>query len=142
MTLNFAMTLALSCFLLVCGCNRETPPPAQPRDPAVSTSKDPQSPTQKTSDVVKIVFVGQKNACECTRTRIDTSWKTLQGVLGKRDDIAIEQIQLDVDEEQAEKMDNIRSLMVTPGIYFFDANEHLLEMLQGEVTAEQISKVL
>ena len=136
----FRIAFAFS-LLLTFGCNRDTTTSSKPAGSSESES-NPQATKFEASDVVKIVFVGQKQACECTRKRIDTTWKVLQKTLGGRADISVARIQLDVDEEQADKLDDRRSLMVAPGIYFFDANENLLEMLQGEVTSEQISKVL
>lgn len=141
MIMKISTTLFVSCFLLLGGCNKETSVSAQENVPVTETKKETQAST-KVSDVVKIVFVGQKQACDCTRNRIDKVWTTLQSTLRGKHDIPVVRIQLDVDEEAADKLDSLRSLMVAPGIYFFDANENLLEMLQGEVTAEQISKVL
>ena len=129
------------CIFLAFGCGKEIKASEKPDNANVPPSNT-NAKTVKKSDVVKIVFVGQKDACECTRTRIDTTWNTLQEVLDGRDDISVERIQLDVEEEQADKLDDLRSMMVAPGIYFFDENEHLLEMLQGEVAPEQISKIL
>jgi len=135
----FKVTFLL-CFALLLGCSKgdqESPPP-----PAVAADKPASAAQAKKSDVVKIVFVGQKQACKCTKARVSKSWKALQDVLSKQPDIAVERIQLDVEEARADKLDDLRSLVVVPGLYFFDINNHLKEMLQGELTPAQISKVL
>ena len=36
----------------------------------------------------------------------------------------------------------MRPLIAAPGLYFFDANNNLVEMLQGEVEEYQIESVL
>ena len=141
LTMRYFFTWAILVFLVVVGCDREIPDPAKKSIPVATGTKKGQA-TAKRSDVVKIVFVGQKQSCDCTRKRIDKSWKTLHNALKGNGNIPVERIQLDVHEAETDRLDNLRSLMVIPGIYFFDANENLLELLQGEVTAGQISKIL
>jgi hypothetical protein len=94
------------------------------------------------SSVAKIVFVGQKQACPCTRDRIDTTWKALESVLAEGPEIPVEQIQLDVDEKRYEQLNDLESLMVAPGIYFFDRDGGLVEVLQGEVEEYKIAEVI
>jgi hypothetical protein len=133
--------LLVTVLLFAVGCDRDAAQSLKPMEPAASIPNQKAAQQDKT-DVVKIVFVGQKRACEGTRKRIDTTWKNLQDTLGQRNDVAVESIQLDVDEERADKLEDLRSLIVPPGLYFFDANENLVEMLQGELISEQIAKVL
>ena len=127
--------------VFVGGCDKETPAPLKKGGSVTTTPQAAQSPARD-PDVVKIVFVGQKQACDCTRTRIDNAWATLKNTLEAKHDIPVERIELDVDEDEADKMNNLRPLMVAPGIYFFDVNENVVEMLQGEVTAEQVEKAI
>jgi hypothetical protein len=148
MKILFVRFLAVAFLLFLAGCNRDAPQPDEKAVQAASTqSVEPKIAEKEKADagktdVVKIVFVGQKNSCECTQKRIAETWKSLETALKNRKDITVEKIQLDVEEEQAEKLDDLKSIMVAPGLYFFDANENLVEMLQGELTAEQIKKVL
>ncbi len=132
---------AVVCFLVLCSCGRSK---ATEAEQPVKTDQQPVKSTEpaKTSAVVKIVFVGQKQACKCTRERIDKSWKVLQDALEGWKDIAVERIQLDVNEERYDKLDDVKSLMVPPGLYFFDANKKLIHMIQGEVEEYQILEVL
>ena len=130
------------CLTLLVGCknNHGNQGAALPETKAkpllVAASKTTQA------NVAKIVFVGQKDACECTRDRIDTSWTALQKVLGENSGILVERIQLDVEDQEADRLDDLRAMIVVPGIYFIDKNEDLLEMLQGEVTPRQVEKML
>lgn len=92
--------------------------------------------------VASIVFVGQKDACQCTRDRIDASWAALETALGRQPAVPVERIQEDVDTARAEEYAKLKPVIVVPGIYFLDEKGGLVELLQGEVKAEQVSAVL
>ena len=92
--------------------------------------------------VVRIVFVGQKQACDCTRKRIETTWNIVRGVLKENPGISIKRIQRDVDVEETKKVAKLKAMMVAPGIYFIDKQDGLVELLQGEVTKKQVEKVI
>lgn len=138
-------TLSLSVLLLMVatGCGGQEPEP-QPTSAAPSpgsqASKAEGAPTQ--TNVGKIVFVGQKAACPCTRKRVDDTWNVLQGVLADGPKIPVEKIQLDVDEERYDELDDLRSLVVAPGIYFLDKDGELIEMLQGEVEEHKLAGLI
>lgn len=98
---------------------------------------------EKANDkVVSIVFVGQKQACDCTRNRIETTWNTLTEVLKKKPELPVKRIARDVDVEEAENMAVLKPLMVAPGIYFLGAQDDIVDLLQGEVSKEQIESVI
>lgn len=127
--------------LFFLGCARSEVEDAKP--PAEAVPKPAKAiQSTPTSSIAKIVFVGQKQACNCTRDRIDRTWKTLQESLGGRKDIAIESIELDVDEDRYDEMDRLQSMIVPPGLYFFDSNDKFVKMLQGELEAGQIAEAL
>ena len=100
------------------------------------------SPTKAQTKVARVVFVGQKQACECTRNRIETTWNALRDVLKAKPKLTVRRIQCDVDVEEMENMAKLKPLMVAPGIYFIDKQEGLVALLQGEVSKEQIEKVV
>jgi hypothetical protein len=66
----------------------------------------------------------------------------MQETLKGKEGIAVEWIYLDTEKKKAEPYLKTKGLMVPPGIYFLDGSGHLLEMLRGEVKAEQINEVL
>ena len=99
-------------------------------------------PASSSAGVARIVFVGQKDACQCTRDRIDASWAALETALGRRPTVQVETIQEDVDTARADEYAKLKPVMVVPGIYFLDENGKLVELLQGEVSAEQVTAVL
>ena len=88
--------------------------------------------------VERIVFVDKKKACACTRERIDASWKALTEVYGFPPTIDVERIHMDQDAVKAAPYKAKRPIMVLPAIYFLGMEDKLLEVLQGEVKAEQI----
>jgi hypothetical protein len=94
------------------------------------------------SQVAKIVFIDKANACECTTKRIKGSWDALQAALGASPSIPIERIHLDTEPAKAEVYTALEPLMVPPGLYFVDANGAVLELLQGEVTKDQVAAAL
>jgi hypothetical protein len=130
--------LALICLtatMWLPGCKHDAPPGA---GEAVSNT----TATQAAAQVARIVFIDQQEACECTRKRIDDTWAALQTALGSPATLAVERIHLDTEAVRAEKFTAYKPLMVPPGVYFLDAGDVVVEMLQGEVTTEQIAAVL
>lgn len=125
---------------LVSGCGREDPAPDQP-EAAVpdSQTRAAQAPA---TNVSKIVFVDEKDACECTRERVEISWASLQSALGGRDDIPIERIYNDTEPEKVAPYKEMRAFMVIPAVYFLDASGALIDRLQGEITAERFAEAL
>jgi len=131
-TQGATVTLA---FLLLAGCRG-------PGGAAVGSDVPPADPAGAGKDIALIVFIGQDQACACTRDRIDKSWKALQEALAGRPKIDVHKIQWDVDEMEAEKYSALKPVMVIPGIYFLDDKGGLAGFLQGEVTAGQIAAVM
>jgi len=137
------LSLSILLFLAATGCGGQEPEP-QPKStapPSGAQASRAEGATTQTN-VGKIVFVGQKEACACTRKRIDDTWTLLQGALADGPEIPVEKIQLDVDEARYDELDDLSSLMVAPGIYFFDKDGKLIEMLQGEVEEYKLVEVL
>ena len=94
------------------------------------------------SKVARIVFVGKEHACDCTRKRVDAGWAALQKAIGTPAKLPIETLQLDTQEDKVEPYKKMRPIMALPAIYFIDAKDNLVEMLQGEITDAQVSSVL
>jgi hypothetical protein len=93
--------------------------------------------------VARAVVVGQREACDCTRARIDQGTAALTQAIGDRA-IPVEQLEADNPEhrEQVELLRALRPLMVAPGIYLFDANDELVGMTQGETSAEELAELM
>ena len=123
-----ALTIAcaLGLWLAACGGDKAEPP-AEPTAAA---------------DVARIVFIDQEECCECTRKRTDATWAALNEALEGRADVPVERVHSDSQEAQAQPYLDMRPMMVVPGLYFLDAEGDLVEMLQGELTAEQIAVAL
>lgn len=98
--------------------------------------------TANLNQVDHIVFVGLKESCACTRNRIDESWRVLQNSLATVPEIEVQRIQRDINKEEALELHRLKPLMVAPGLYFLNAENQLIELLQGEVSEQQLSALL
>jgi len=123
-----AMALLLGLALCACGQGQA----AAPVEPESSTK----------AAVVTIVFLDLEECCECTRERIAGTWAELHKALEGAPEVSVERIHQDSQEEQAKPYLAMRALMVAPGLYFLDADGGLVEMLQGELTEDQIAALL
>jgi hypothetical protein len=145
---NVLVLLALS--LVWVGCEKKEAPAlgpkavsAQAAKPACDSSKPGATCTgQSSTAVYKIVFVGKEHACDCTRKRVDAAWDTLQKAIGVAAKVPVERVQIDTDEEKVALYGKQKPIMALPAIYFLDGKDSVVELLQGEITAEQIAKVL
>ncbi len=94
------------------------------------------------SKVARVVFMDKEHACQCTRKRVEDTWAALQAALGTPPKLPIERIYIDTQAAQAGPYTSAKPLMVPPGIYFVDQQQHVFELLQGEVKAKEITAVL
>ncbi len=137
--------LSLACGLMgsvLAGCNEEPPISKAPRSLAAPAKAPAPQTAPARSEIGRIVFLDQKQACDCTRKRIDASWNALQAALKAAPGPDVLRIFHDVDEQAADEYKQLKPMMVAPGIYFLDKKGGLAEMLQGEVTEAQVTAVL
>lgn len=109
--------------------------------PAASIAASPAANVPATK-VVKIVFVGKEHACDCTRKKVETALAALQKVLGNPPKIPVEVLKVDTEEDKVEPYRKQKPMMAIPAIYFVDGKGDVVEMLQGEITAEQIGHAI
>jgi len=128
-------SLALVLAMAACERNKTTPPP-----PVTATSTSALSKSPAT--IAKIVFIDKEHACDCTRQRTEDTWAALQAALGTPASLPVERLHGDTQSAQAGAYTAAKPLMVPPGIYFVDASNVVVDMLQGEITTEQIAAVL
>lgn len=136
------LLLALALALPLAACERsqaasDSAPKTDGRTPV--TSSAPVAAQQK---LTRLVFVGKKNACDCTRKTVDAGWVTLQKALGTPAKLPVEQLQIDTEAEKVEPYRKQKPIMALPAIYFLDGKDVVLEMLQGEVSEAQIAALL
>jgi hypothetical protein len=128
------------------GCDSKSK--AAPSDLAQAKNSDQvpklnaKQPSESKSKVSKVVFVGQKDCCKCTRNRIGKSWAALQEALGPKPIIPVQRLQIDVDEPKVGEFEKLGKFMVIPALYFLSEKGELVKLLQGEVTREQVAEVL
>lgn len=100
------------------------------------------APAPAPQKLMRVVFVGKKNACECTRKTVDAGWATLQTALGTPAKLPVEQLQIDTEAERVEPYRKQKPIMALPAIYFLDGKDVVVELLQGEVSEAQIAAIL
>ncbi|MDY0002911.1 MAG: hypothetical protein RBU30_16550 [Polyangia bacterium] len=92
--------------------------------------------------VEKIVFVGQQNACACTKRVVDQTWDALQFALKKHAGVKVERVEMDVDRERVRALRTVRKFMALPALYFYNPEGKLVAMLEGEVMPDKIAEAL
>ena len=107
--LTLTVIIALLSWTVGCGSKETAEPSAEPATPPAAPGAEADN-GEHSSPVAQIVFVGQKEACPCTRKRVDDTWKMLQGVLADGPKIPVKKIQLDVDEKRYDELDDLKSL--------------------------------
>jgi hypothetical protein len=127
---------------ILAGCQTAPAPDATPTASAAGSATPAGSAQPSAAAVARVVFIGQREACACTRSRIDTTWAALEQVLKQHPQIEVTTIEQDVDPEAAEPYDELKPMMVIPGIYLMDAHGKLIKMVQGELTVEQLQQAL
>jgi hypothetical protein len=135
----FAMLLVVS--FASAGCGQASGESSRAPAPTPAT-KQAATASPGASNVARIVFIDQEQACECTRARIEGSWSALQAALGESSGIAVERIHRDTQEQQAEVYRMLRPMVTVPGIYLLDESGAIVELLQGEVTEAQVRTAL
>jgi hypothetical protein len=100
------------------------------------------APAAAAPAVAGIVFVGKKDACECTRARIDASRRALDAVLAARDALPVRTLLVDTEAEQVAPLQAQERFVVLPAVYLLDGEGKVLRMLQGEITEEQFARAL
>jgi hypothetical protein len=133
--ISMRLAVIVSLFLLclpACAKGKAVPPAAVAATPA---------PTS-TSKIARVVFMDKEHACQCTRKRVDDTWAALQTALGTPPKLPIERIYVDTQADQAGPYVSEKPLVVPPGIYFVDRQQHVFELLQGEIKADEIAAVL
>jgi hypothetical protein len=90
----------------------------------------------------RIIFVGKEHACDCTRKSVDAGWEALQKALGTPAKLPVERLQIDTQGDKVAPYRQQKPIMALPAIYFVDGKDMVLELLQGEVTAEQVAGIL
>jgi hypothetical protein len=130
------LALTFSSALLACERSQAGPGEASASTASV-TRASPATPGAP--KVTKIVFVGKEHACDCTRKTVDAGWAALQSALGTPAKVPVERLQIDTDAARVEPYRGQRPIMALPAIYFVEGAGNVIDLLQGEVTQEQIA---
>ena len=130
-TLSVVLTVAIACGIAagVGGCRRSGAPAGAMKKKAGEK-------------VAKIVFVGKKEACDCTKKRVKGTWDAMQFALKKHASVKVERIAIDIDKGKVDKLRGKRRFVTLPALYFFNPQGKLVAMLEGELKPDQIAEAL
>jgi hypothetical protein len=148
MTKNIGRIAIGSCMALAgigCGQSRASGQPERPSKttaPLGSVSTAGGAGERASAKITRVVFVGKEHPCECTKKRLDTGWAALEEALGTPPKVPVEQLKVDTEPEKVEPYQKQKPTMTLPALYFVDGKDSVVELLQGEVTREQIAAAL
>jgi hypothetical protein len=141
---KFSMFVLLGLFVVTTACENRKAEAASTQASAavVASAAQALGADDVTAKVARIVFVGKEHACDCTRKKVETAQAALQKLLGNPAKIPVEMLLADTQEDKVQPYRLMRPMMALPAIYFIDGKGGLVEMLQGEITEAQVSRVL
>jgi hypothetical protein len=113
-----------------------------PASPAPSPSVAAQPASPASAPALRIVFVDKKAACACTRTAVDEGWKTLESTLGPKSKVPVTRLFMDTQADQVAVYRSKRPMVALPAIYVIDRADSIVGMLQGEIKAADLQKLL
>jgi len=131
------LVLSIAGFYCICANAAAGEPPVTPASMPVASAA---APVQ--AKLAKIVFVGKEHPCDCTRKALDSGWAALQKALGAPAKLPVERLQVDTEAQKVEPYQKQKPFVALPAIYFLDGKGAVVELLQGEVSPEQITNVL
>jgi hypothetical protein len=134
--LGFALLFAAG------GCNKTSIAAAAQTTASTTSVSQVAAASPAAAKVTKIVFVGKEHACDCTRKTVDGGWAALQKALGTPAKLPVERLQIDTEAAKVAPYREQKPMMALPAIYFLDGKGAVTELLQGEVTLEQIGHAL
>lgn len=134
--LGFALLFAAA------GCNKTSIAAAAQTTASTTSVSQVAAASPAAAKVARIIFVGKEHACDCTRKTVDEGWAALQQALGTPAKLPVERLQVDTEAAKVEPYRQQKPIMALPAIYFLDGKGVVTELLQGEVTLEQIGHAL
>ena len=134
------MGVAICVALAGLGCDRSPASEASARASAEPLGSAAQS--QAATRVTRVVFVGKEKPCQCTKARLDAGWAALQAAIGTPPKVPIERLNADTQPAEIEPYGKQKPMVALPALYFVDASGSVVDLVQGEVTREQIAAAL
>jgi hypothetical protein len=128
---------AMAFSVAAAGCSRSSAAAA----PAASASADAAA-KKPAGTIAKVVFVGEEHGCPCRQKRLDAGWAALQEAMGTPPKLPVEKIYVDTQSAKVQKLTQQKPILNMPGIFLVDSADHVLDMLQGDITRAQIDTTI
>jgi hypothetical protein len=132
--IRFVCVAALLCVTAALGC--ETKAQGNPAPAASSTAP------LATAQVARIVFLDKKEACDCTRKRVQQAWALLDRTMKAVRVVPVERIFVDTQAATAAGYQAKRPAQALPAVYFLDDKSGVIDMLQGDLEEEPVATLL
>jgi hypothetical protein len=138
--IGLALSMALAG--VACGRTRASAEPERSSKTAAPLGSASAAGERASAKITRVVFVGKEHACDCTRKRQEAGWAALEAALGTPPTVPVEQLKVDTQPERVEPYQKQKPTVTLPALYFVDGKDSVVELLQGEITREQIAAVL
>jgi len=116
--------------------------PASAADNPVQDTDNPKKPANQAA-LTRIIFITTSQACDCTMRRCRNGEQALNEALSKQTYAPqIERIDFARERDRAMGLVKKYSAMMLPIIYFIDQKDDLLQKLEGEFSAGDVSEIL
>ncbi len=118
--------------------------PYEAKDKATLPPVDPSAPLPALASgpVARIVFLDQKDACPCTRNRIDAGWKALELALGPTPAVPVERLYVDADKARADAYIAMYPLTRLPGVFLLDGEGRPVKVLSETIAPTEVRTAL
>jgi hypothetical protein len=135
--------LAFCVALATTGCNRSRASNERASATAApTTAAATATHGQTAARVARIIFVGKERPCNCTKARLEAGWAALEAALGTPPKVPVERLKVDAQPDKVAPYRRQKPAMALPALYFVDANGSVVDLLQGDVTRDQIVATL
>jgi hypothetical protein len=124
--------------------DREKDCPFEAKDKATLPPVDPSvpAPALATGPVARIVFLDQKDACPCSRNRIDAGWKALESALGPTPAVPVERLFVDADKARADTYVAMYPLKRLPGVFMLNGEGQPVQVLSETIAPADVKAAL
>ncbi|MGC4067174.1 MAG: hypothetical protein QM784_21545 [Polyangiaceae bacterium] len=139
---RISLLVVLAVVYATSGCNESKASSAPVASSTAAVLAAAPTAARASAKTERVVFVDKEHACKCTQKRVDDSWAALQTALGNKASAMVERLHADTQENQVAPYAAMKAMVALPALYFLDAKGGFVDLLQGEVTKEQIQAVL
>ena len=92
--------------------------------------------------LLEFLFLDRLDGNAAAKAHLDEVWVEVQTAMEAWPGIFVERIHIDVEPKQSAKILELRAVDKLPGVYFLDEDGALIEVLQGDIKATEIRRIV